>query len=1624
MEESVIWKIINKYFEDNPQSLVKYHIDSYNDFYKHSIYQIFKEKNPITLYSRQDSSTNEYKSFCKLYMGGKDGNKLYFGKPVIYDNNNPRFMFPNEARLRDMNYSMSIHYDVDVEFSDTYNEGEIPELLQKGGSTESPNDDFVSGGGPKPTKRKPKANTEDPPQIELTTEQAKELKETLNQSFDGQTFKRNHTLKRIYLGNFPIMLQSDFCILQGLPKEVRFSMGECKNDLGGYFIIDGKEKTVVCQEKFADNMLYVKKSTDDIHLYSAEIRSVSENISKPVRTMSVRIKAPTNKYTFKNIVVNIPNVRAPVPLFIVFRALGIISDKSIISHCLLDMEKYESMIDLFIPSVHDGSTVNNQQNALQYIALLTKGPGGIRHALEILNDYFLPHIGEDNYIEKAYYLGHIVFKLLSVYTGLEPPTDRDSFKFKRVELIGSLLNDLYREYWSMQLHAVQLTFEKKLYYNQEMYESNLYGLIVENFQEAFQERILEKGFQKAFKGNWGAYSHTKRIGVLQDLNRLSFNSAINHLRKTNLPLDSSVKLVGPRVLHNSQWGFIDPIDTPDGGSIGLHKHLAISTYITRGVSREPMVAWLKEKWSLKPICEYNPYQLSRLTKVFVNGYWAGMIDQPEECIRVFNLYRRNALVPTFSSASFDIRQNTVFVCTDAGRLCRPIFYRDEMTKKASFSSKQIIRKIEDGEFSWKDLICGFNEKQPTVDLQPEEMKIYDLDELYTGVNGETNPAKLERFLTNKAVIDYVDNNVTENALIALDVDAFESGRMKDENKTDVEPTSHLKKYTHCEIHNSLILGMMCNLIIFPENNPATRNSFSCGQSKQACSLYHTNYQNRMDKTAVVLNSGQIPLVKSRYLEAINGEENVYGENVIVAIACYTGYNVEDAILVNEASLKRGLFRTSYFNSYAAHEETTQNANSLVDKRFMNIEKEPLVRGLKEGYDYSKLDEHGIIREGSFVDDKTILIGLVTISAPPPGSAIDMPMTYVDASKSPKKGQIGIVDKVFITDDEEGRRIAKVRVIESRVPTLGDKMASRAGQKGTIGNVIPERDMPFSSSGIRPDLIINPHAIPSRMTIGQLVECITGKASALFGGFGDCTAFNNKGSKIGVFGEMLTKMGYHSNGNEILYDGMNGMQMESEIYMGPTYYMRLKHMVKDKVNYRALGPRSVLTKQTVGGRANDGGLRIGEMERDTVISHGIAQFLKESMMDRGDKYYMAICNHSGTISVYNPSQDLFMSPMVDGPLRFVGSLENADELRLEHVTKYGRSFSIVEVPYSFKLLIQELQTINVQMRIITEDNIDQISEMNSGHNIERLLGENKNVRSIIDMIRDNIRNTTGEKISTPDDAIFTPTIEDSESYHLAPSDDEGSEEYHPQSPELPDFLKNKTQEDYHPQSPELPDFLKNKTQEESEDYHPQSPELPDFLKNRTQPQGYAIDTPSTDDSYIPPPPAAMPSQDEDVEEIIKGGHCCLKDDVENPTRIWNVKHSGDKFITVETHDTKGLKPDEMVRVVDPNNICSIEQAQRFSNELQLAKEPSNTTTSMPPIIIAPKFFNGNGSDNSIGGLDTTSNQPIASNDQIITEVPSIEPTISFKSDTLAENSAQSEPTSIIDFSKGLKITKEE
>jgi len=1452
----------------------------------------------------------------------------------------------------------------------------------------------------KPERTKPIKTKKSDVRFAMTTKTASKLREISETTDASNTQTRTHTLEKIYLGKFPIMLQSDFCILSGLPKEMRHAYGECRNDVGGYFIIGGKEKTIVSQEKFADNMLYIRKMNDDKLLYSAEMKSVSENPSKPIRTFRVSIVAPTSTYTNKQIVVHIPNVRSPVPLFIVFRALGILSDKEIISYCLLDLEKYESLIDLFIPSVHDASTIMTQDAAIKYIALLTKGKR-MPHAFDILTDYLLPHVGETNYITKAYTLGNIVFRLLSVYTGIEPETDRDNFKYKRIELVGTLLYDLFREYWTIQQKNVHLEFEKKLYYNQELYEKDLFGLITQHYRDAFKLRELEIGFKKAYKGNWGAYSHTKREGAVQDLNRLSFNSALNHLRKTNLPLDSSLKVVGPRLLHNSQWGYFDPIDTPDGGSIGLHKHLSLSTYITQGMSREPMIDWLREKWSMKLVEEYTPITLSHVTKVIVNGFLVGAVEEPINSINVFRLYRRNALIPIYFSASFDISLNTIFVYTDAGRLCRPIFYRDDETQALSYQSTATLKKLQGNSFEWNELVTGFNKKRESVEFVPEKLGIYKLFELYEGIENETNPAKVDRFLKDKAIIDYIDSSESENALIALSTDDFE-------NNTAI-------KYTHCEIHNSLILSMMTNLCIFPENNPATRNLFSGGQSKQASSVYHTNYQVRMDKTSVVLNSGQIPLVKSRFFETITKNENVYGENAIVAIACYTGYNVEDAMLLNEGALKRGLFRTSYISVYEAHEESDKSSEIIVEKKFMNIYDNPHIVGKKAGFDYSKLDEHGIIKEGTLIDDKTVLIGLVTSTVAAPDSGIVQDSVYKDASKVPKKGQLGIVDRVFITDDEEGRRIAKVRILEQRIPTLGDKLASRSGQKGTVGMVIRECDMPFTAEGVRPDIIINPHAIPSRMTIGQLVECITGKACAVYGGFGDCTAFNNKGSKIGVFGELLVKEGFHSNGNEIMYNGMTGEQMETEIFMGPTYYLRLKHMVKDKVNYRARGPVTALTRQPVSGRANDGGLRIGEMERDTVISHGMTNFTRESMMERADKYYLAICNNTGMISIYNPSKDVFISPMADGPLQYTGSLEN-DDLRLKQVTRFGRSFSVVCVPYAFKLLVQELQTMNVQMRIITDDNIDQMESMSFSTNINTLLG-NAEDKSPIKKIKEQIEEilikdsevlrkidklpipdrtlTPSVDITTPDPDEYRPSDERA----FNPNIESVSPAYAPNSPAYapnsPAYAPNSPA--YDPSSPAYDPNTPPSPYDPSSPLHFDDDDLPHTIS-----KGINLNPEKMDDAKI--------SGGGDGTRYTPGERVCKRNCPDNyKNRPWEVVRAGPKFISIRALDDTGLSGTDTIDVVTAFDIFPESHAQMYTP----SPVPSSTSPSQgqthPSIIIAPKFFNGDGSDNSV--------QPPTDTDNIIPNMqpqPDIQPSIVVKEDK-PEPSNKDKSAGEIDFS---------
>ena len=1588
MESNTLWKVINKYFEENPQYLVAHHIESYNDFFHKDIFEIFKNKNPIQLVSAKEERTGEYKHRCNLYLGGRDGRLVYFGKPMIHDGSErgAHYMYPNEARLRNMTYAMTVHYDVEVEFIDVLAEGEAPyvvgpefltdEEIAKlggivGGGLEEWDVDYTAEfqeearntaqnykidggeaillnletgvGGAKSDAEADKNTTgkarrEKRAQSErrvskLTTAISTAIKEAQAKSVSSELVQRRHVLlKKLYLGKIPIMVQSDFCVLNGMTREMRHSFGECRNDPGGYFIINGKEKTIAVQEKFGDNMLYIHKGrpakdkadpdieTDDDYLYSAEIRSVSENVAKPKRTLSVKLMAPTKKYTNRNLVVFIPNVRAPVPLFILFRALGVLSDKDIISMCVLDLDKYDFMLDLFEPSIHDAGPVMQQHMALEYIGELTKFQNE-KYALEILTDYFLPHVGETNYMDKAYYLGYMVFRLLCSSQGLEPTIDRDNLKYKRLEPFGTLFNDLFQEYYSAQQKFIMQEFDRRINLNISTYEHDLPSLIFNNYREIFGNRLTDDGIKKAFKGGWGGQAHTKRVGIVQDLNRLSFNATLCHLRKINLPLDSSSKIVGPRILHNSHWGYFDFIDTPDGANIGLHKTFAMTAYMTRGYSREHIIKWMRERVGMRSISDCTPLILSTLTKVFVNGHWAGAIDRPIECVSKMRVYRRNGLIPLHTSIAFNIRLNTVEIYTDAGRFTRPIFYKDDISGKWPFlSSKMIAGKIESGDFTWEELVSGFNAKLAGTKFAVNDVSIKDLDELYSGVAGEKEPTKLDRFLKEKAVIEYIDPNETEHSLIAQN--------WKDwENNADKHG-----RYTHMEIHHAFLFGIMCNQSIFAETNPAARVSFSCSQGRQACSIYHSNFHCRMDKTAIVLNYGQTPLLKTRLLQHIDREEHPCGENVIVAIMCYTGYNVEDAILVNEGSIKRGMFNTTYYTTYTEREERKRGGQGggesdsiIVDKRFTNVEAEPRVIGLKPAHDYSKLDSNGLIRENTPVDDKTIIIGYTSNSAVKPD-------VRVDASKTTKKGQLGIVDKAFITEGEEGERIAKVRIREVRIPNLGDKMASRAGQKGVVGLVIPEKDMPFTKDGLKPDLIINPHALPTRQTIGHLVECLMGKVSTMYGGFSDCTAFNNEGSKAASFGRLLPEVGFHSSGHDILYNGMTGEQIETEIFIGPNYYMRLKHMVKDKINYRALGPRTALTKQPVSGRANDGGLRIGEMERDSVIGHGINEFLRESMMERGDKYQMVVCNTTGTLAVYNPTRDLFMSPMADGPLKFFRS-ETGAGYALDTMTKYGRRFSVVSVPYSLKLLMQELAAINVQLRIITEDNLQQIESMAKSDNWAKLSLDSKMTpKKFADEMLIALR--SGERaLRTPQDVESPPKLVAAERDENSLEDERINTEYNA-APAAAAAAVEATSPAYQPsessatENATSPDYLPSPEEEEPKKEEPKSL-LESVGSALGLTRGGGANGDSVGGSYS-------------VDDFQLGENVFFNRSVDlgfDSNQVWTVARKGGRLLTLTTQNRSGFRGGN--RGGDPIQIAKLDEVAKIDEYMNYQQQRAGT-----------------------------------------------------------------------------------
>jgi DNA-directed RNA polymerase II subunit RPB2 len=527
----------------------------------------------------------------------------------------------------------------------------------------------------------------------------------------------------------------------------------------------------------------------------------------------------------------------------------------------------------------------------------------------------------------------------------------------------------------------------------------------------------------------------------------------------------------------------------------------------------------------------------------------------------------------------------------------------------------MIHKIETGELVWDDLL---------VSIKIEE-----------------------------SVIEYVDPFEQSACMIAI-------------KPINIQKGFH---YTHCEIHPSTIFGVIASCIPFPEHNQSPRNTYQSAMGKQAMGVYVSNINSRMDKTAYVLNYTMRPLVETRIMNMLKLNRLPSGNQVIVAIMTHSGYNQEDSILFNKGSIDRGLFHATIYHTEKDEDKKTNGEEELhIKPNKLNT------KNMKFG-NYEKINKNGVIDENELIEDKDIIIAKVVAIKENKNDNTKL-IKYEDQSRSYRTDEECYVDKNYIDRNGEGYNFCKVRIRTLRKPNIGDKFSSRHGQKGTIGNIINEEDMPFTKNGLRPDLIINPHAIPSRMTIAQIKETVLGKLLLELGLFGDGTSFGELNLET-IFKE-LKKYNYESKGNELLYDGKTGEQIETSIFIGPVYYQRLKHMVNDKQHSRCIGPMVNLTRQPAEGRSRDGGLRFGEMERDCMISHGASRFTKERMYDVSDKYSVHVCKKCGLIAIYNDKKHIHLCKIC----------ENKTE------------FSYVEIPFSCKLLFQELIAMNIVPRIMT------------------------------------------------------------------------------------------------------------------------------------------------------------------------------------------------------------------------------------------------------------------------------------------------------------------------------------
>lgn len=1043
------------------------------------------------------------------------------------------------------------------------------------------------------------------------------------------------TEKNIPIAKVPIMVKSKYCSTQ-IKKDLH---GECKYDPGGYFIVKGMEKVVMCIEKMVDNKIIVHDKSDKTKKYHVLRLNSKKN------DFVDNLQISTLRNDKDDVLILKTSQLGDVPLIIILKAMGLENDKDIISNITYDLSD-EDMINLLRPSIskcfdEEGNPIRTKEEAIEYLITLLKQNRMFSQSdkdlayqqkkmflSKILSQDLFPHCGND-IAKKVKFLCLMANTICNTLLGRREVDDRDNFQHKRVETPGILIGQLFRQGWKKMLNDVMKYFRKIPQTDDK--PINVIGQL--------NEKIIEQTIKTSLStGLWGSNKNKK--GVAQSFQRLSWIQTLSNLRRVmSQNLDAATTgETSIRSIHNLTFGFLCPVESPEGQKIGIVKSLSFASSITdQQISQREVLDMSLEKFNayLHP-ADVDPLQMNDYIKIFFNGDWVGCSKDGYKFYKMLIDMKNNNNLEQTISICMDFNNKELRVYYDAGRLYRPLL------------------QVEDNELNF------------TKDF------IKDLDKLKSIDDSKAFVKLTQKY---KNVISYEDMESSNYIMVCPEIKHLDENNRKTKGAFKDELNRYgdnlYVKYTHCELHPWLSLGAVTSLVPFVNHNYGTKNINSFSKVKQSIGTYLTSYKDRIDKSQILYHP-QLPIVGTRGNIYNRLNDIPIGENIIVAIMSYNGYNQEDSLIFNQSAVDRGLFRADTLDKYSAKIE--KNPSTSKDDIFTKPDPNQ-VADMKHG-NYSKLNEDGYIPEETEITRGDILIGKISPIQPTGNNKV-----YKDNSEIYKSNVPGVVDRVHTgVYNSDGYEMYNMRVRMERVPMIADKFSNRFAQKGTIGILLPQKDMPFTEEGIIPDMIMNPLSIPSRMTISQLIEMMAAKVGIYNGEFIDGTPFCDFNTKD--LPKIMEKLGLSKYGTETLYCGMTGRKMKAQIFMGPVYTFRLKHMVLDKIHGRSTGPIQALTRQPLEGRAKDGGLKIGTMECDALIAHGAGQFLKERMMECSDITKVYVCDECG----------LFASKVINKDYHICHSCNNTSRI------------SPIVIPYATKLLFQELMSVNILPRIKTDTDI--------------------------------------------------------------------------------------------------------------------------------------------------------------------------------------------------------------------------------------------------------------------------------------------------------------------------------